>query len=253
MRIVKTDESETKDDEVTVENAGRKSGRIRKAPSRFGYDEFVDLVTVDHHAIMCRVTEPLSLKEAMESPNAKNWQEVADLEYESLVENDTWDLADLLKDRKAVGSRWVFKVKHHSDGRVERYKCRLVAKGYAQLYGADYDETFSPVVRFSSIRTLLSFAVQNNLYIQMDVVTAFLNRHLEEKIYMEQPEGYIKPGQEHLVCKLKRSIYGLIVSSLLEQGFHRIHAGNWIQTEHVRPLCVWEINNLRYLQFTWMI
>lgn len=96
-------------------------------------------MTVDHHSNMCRVTERLSLKEAMESSNAKNWQEAADLEYESLLENDTWDLVDLPKDRKAVGSRWVFKVKHHSDGRVERYKFRLIAKGYAQLYGADYD------------------------------------------------------------------------------------------------------------------
>lgn len=69
--IVKTDESETKDDEVTVENAVRKSGRIRKAPSRFGYNEFADVVTVDHHANRCRVTEPLLLKEAMESSNAK--------------------------------------------------------------------------------------------------------------------------------------------------------------------------------------
>lgn len=104
----------------------------------------------------------------------------------------------------------MFKVKHHSDGQVERYKCRLVAKGYSQKYGADYDETFSPVVRFSSIRTLLSFAVQNNLHVhQMDVVTAFLNGHLEEEIYMEQTDGYIRPGQEHLVCKLKKSIYGL--------------------------------------------
>ena len=207
---MKTDESETRDDEVTVESTVRTSGRIRNAPRRFGYDEYADVVTVDHYANMCRVTEPLSLKEAMESPNAKDWQEAADLEYESLLENETWDLVDLPRDRKAVGSRWVFKVKHHSDGRVERYKCRLVAKGYSQLYGADYDETFSPVVRFSSIRTLLSFAVQNNLHVhQMDVVTAFLNGHLEEEIYMEQPEGYVKPGQEHLVCKLKRSIYGL--------------------------------------------
>lgn len=101
-------------------------------------------------------------------------------------------------------------VKHHSDGQVERYKCRLVAKGYSQKCGADYDETFSPVVRFSSIHTLLSFVVQNNLHVhQMDVLTAFLNGHLEEKIYMEQPEGYVKPGQEHLECKLKKSIYGL--------------------------------------------
>lgn len=205
-----TDESETRDDEVTVNSTVRTSNRIRRTPRRYGYDEFADTVTVDHHAKMCSVTEPITLKEAMMSPNAKEWQEAADLEYESLLENETWDLVDLPRERKAVGSRWVFKVKHHSDGQVERYKCRLVAKGYSQLYGADYDETFSPVVRFSSIRTLLSFAIQNNLHVhQMDVVTAFLNGHLEEEIYMEQPEGYIKPGQEHLVCKLKKSIYGL--------------------------------------------
>lgn len=203
----KTGESESRDDEVVTIRA---SSRIRNAPRRYGYDDFADTVTVDHHANMCRVTEPITLKEAMVSPNAKEWQEAADLEYESLLENETWDLVDLPRERKAVGSRWVFKVKHHSDGRVERYKCRLVAKGYSQLYGADYDETFSPVVRFSSIRTLLSFAIQNNLHVhQMDVVTAFLNGHLEEEIYMEQPEGYIKPGEEHLVCKLKKSIYGL--------------------------------------------
>ena len=153
------------------------------------------MVTVEHYADVCHVTEPSTLKEAMMSPEAKEWQEAADLEYESLLENETWDLIDLPRDRQAIGSRWVFKVKHHSDAKVERYKCRLVAKGYSQKYGADYDETFSPVVRFSSIRTLLAFAVQNNLHVhQMDVVTAFLNGHQEEEIYMEQPEGYIKPG-----------------------------------------------------------
>ena len=93
---------------------------------------------------------------------------------------------------------------------VHRYKGRLVAKGYAQKYGVDYDETFSPLVRFSSIRALLAFAVQNDVLVhQMDVVTAFLNGTLKEEIYMQQPEGYAQPGSEHLVCKLKRSLYGL--------------------------------------------
>lgn len=206
--IMKTDERTPVD--ATVDETAREGGRIRKPPKRYGYDEFADLVTVDHYATVCCVAEPSTLKEAMMSPNAKEWQEAADLEYESLLENKTWDLVKLPKDRKAIGSRWVFKVKHHSDGRVERYKCRLVAKGYSQKYGADYDETFSPVVRFSSIRTLLSFAIQNNMHVhQMDVVTAFLNGHLDEEIYMEQPEGYIRPGEESLVCKLKKSIYGL--------------------------------------------
>lgn len=205
---MKTDKTTSVD--VTVDKTAREGGRIRKPPKRFGYDEFADLVTADHYAGVCRVEEPSTMKEAMMSPNAKEWQDAADLEYESLLENETWDLVELPKDRKAIGSRWVFKVKHQSDGRVERYKCRLVAKGYSQKYGADYDETFSPVVRFNSIRTLLSFAVQNNLHVhQMDVVTAFLNGHLDEEIYMEQPEGYIKSGEESLVCKLKKSIYGL--------------------------------------------
>ena len=99
----------------------------------------------------------------------------------------------------------VFKLKHATDVTVECFKACLVAKGYAQKYGIDYDDTFSPVVRFSSIRLLLAFAVQNDLLIhQMDVETAFLNGKLDEEIYIQQPEGYVKPGEEHLVCKLEK-------------------------------------------------
>ena len=129
---------------------------------------------------------------------------------QSLIKNETWKLVELPRDRKAIGCKWVFKVKYDCESRVERFKGRLVAKGYAQKYGIDYDETFSPVDRFSSIRALLAYAIQNNMLIhQMDVVTAFLKGKLEEEIYMEQPDGYIQPGQEHLVCKLQKSLYGL--------------------------------------------
>lgn len=107
---------------------------------------------------------------------AEEWMAAADSEYNSLIENSTWKLVELPPGRTAIGCKWVFKAKHDSQGKVNRFKARLVAKGYAQKYGIDYDETFSPVVRFSSIRALLAFAFQNNMIIhQMDVVTAFLN------------------------------------------------------------------------------
>ena len=168
-------------------------------------DEYVSMAIGDNHT-----EEPNTLEEALASQHSREWKEAADSEYQSLIDNDTWDLVELPANRTAIGCKWVFKAKTGSDGAVNRYKGRLVAKGYAQKYGVDYDETFSPVVRFSSIRALLAFAVQNDIIIhQMDVVTAFLNGSLEEEIFMEQPEGYVCPGGDHLVCKLKKSLYGL--------------------------------------------
>ena len=92
---------------------------------------------------------------------------------------------------------------------MEKYKARLVAKGYSQQYGLDYDETFSPVARFESLRTMLALAVQDGLHVnQMDVTIAFLNGKLKE-VYMDQPKGFVIRGKESLVCKLKHSLYGL--------------------------------------------
>ena len=103
----------------------------------------------------------------------------------------------------------MFKAKYGNDGKIDRFKRHLVAKGYAKKYDVDYDKTFSPVVCFSSIWVLLAFAVHNEMLIhQMDVVTAFLNGQLEEEIYIEQPDGYIRSGKK-LVCKLNKSLYGL--------------------------------------------
>ena len=126
------------------------------------------------------------------------------------MENDTWNLVKLPEGSEAIGSKWALKVKHDNSGRIERFKGHLVAKGYSQKHGIDYEETFTPVVRFSSIHTLLGFAADNNMIMhQMDVATAFLNGELQEEIYMQQPPGYEFPGKEGLVCKLKRSLYGL--------------------------------------------
>ena len=109
-----------------------------------------------------------------------------------------------------MGSKWVFKVKTDAEGSVERFKARLVARGFFQKSGVDYGVTFSPVARFESVRTVIALAVQNDLKLQqIDVTTAFLNGELKKEVYMKQPEGFVVKGQKHLVCKLKRSIYGL--------------------------------------------
>ena len=195
------------EEQVVQEHQHRYPRRQRTAPVRYGIDEFVDTAFLDE----VQIEEPKSIEEALKD---QEWKEAADSEYQSLMENETWKLVKLPTGRKPVGCKWIFKTKCTSDGKVERYKARLVAKGYTQKPGEDYDETYSPVVKYSSIRALLAFAVQNGMIVhQMDVVTAFLNGTLDEEIYMEQPPGYIKKGEEHLVCKLKRSLYGLKQSS----------------------------------------
>ena len=132
------------------------------------------------------------------------------MEMDSLHSNEVWELVEPPADRKVVGSKWIFKRKVDADGTVERYKARLVAQGCTQRFGLDYEETFSPVVRFESIRSMVALGAQHKLQLhQMDVSTAFLHGELTEEVYMRQPEGFIEPGKEHLVCRLKRSIYGL--------------------------------------------
>ena len=187
----------------------RRSQRVKKAPIRYGLDEYAD--TAQHVAYQATgIEEPANIKEALSSNRSREWKVAADCEYKSLIENKTWELVKPSEGRKAIGCKWVFRVKYDGNGRLERFKGRLVAQGFSQKYGIDYDETFSPVARFSSIRTLLAFSVERGMLVhQMDVVTAFLNGDLKEEIYMQQPPGYVQLGKEDLVCKLKKSLYGL--------------------------------------------
>ena len=111
----------------------------------------------------------------------------------------------LPESHNVIDSKWVFKRKYNADGTVDRCKARVVARGFSQEPGKDNIETFSPVSRLTSIRTLLAIANHLNLELhQMDVSRASLNGKLSEEIYMRQPKGYIQPGKEHLVCKLKK-------------------------------------------------
>lgn len=153
-------------------------------------------------------TIPHTYEDAMTGPHAEKWKAAMKDEYNSLLENNTWILTELPDDKKPIKSKWVFAVKEDTNGNVIKYKARLVAKGFSQIEGIDYQETFAPVVRYSSIRMLLGIAAHFNLRIaQMDAVTAFLNGKLDEEIYMEQPLHF--DDQSGRYCKLIKSIYGL--------------------------------------------
>ena len=115
---------------------------------------------------------------------------------------------DLPPGCKPLGYKWIFKMKLKADGSIDKYKVRLVVKGYKQKEGVDYFDTYSPVTRITSIRMLMAIAVLHNLEIhQMDVKSTFLNGELNDEMYMEQPEGFIVPSQEKKVCRLVKSLY----------------------------------------------
>ncbi|XXG65136.1 hypothetical protein AAC387_Pa05g2916 [Persea americana] len=154
--------------------------------------------------------KPQSFKEAVSSPEAPHWKEAIKSEIESILQNHTWELVDLPQGCKTLGCKWIFKRKMKANGSIEKYKARLVVKGYKQKEGLDYFDTYSPVTRITSIRMLIAIAAIHNFEIhQMDVKTAFLNGELDEEIYMEQPEGFNVPGQTKKVCRLVKSLYGL--------------------------------------------
>ena len=120
--------------------------------------------------------EPKNVKEALSCPSAEKWIKAMQEEMESMKMNHVWDLVDLPPGRQTIGNKWILKIKRKSDGSIERYKARLVAKGYTQKEGIDYEETFSPVVRFASIRLILAIVAHMDLELyQMDVKIAFLN------------------------------------------------------------------------------
>ena len=155
--------------------------------------------------------DPSTVEEALGSGNSEVWKRAMIEEFNSLQENNTWKLTELPPNRKPIQCKWVFKTKRDADGRIVRYKARLVAKGFTQKQGIDYGETFSPVVRYTSIRMLLAISAKYNLDIeQMDVVTAFLHGKIDEDIYMIQPPEF---AQDDKVCKLNKALYGLKQSS----------------------------------------
>ncbi|UYV66792.1 hypothetical protein LAZ67_4002870, partial [Cordylochernes scorpioides] len=136
--------------------------------------------------------DPKDVEEALSGKDSYFWRKAMKEEFDSLIENKTWELVDPPKGQNVIGSKWVFRRKYSSDGSLERHKARLVAKGFSQQYGIDYEETFAPVVRQSTIRVFFALAVEYNLIVhQMDVQSAYLNGEIKEEIYMAQPENFV--------------------------------------------------------------
>jgi hypothetical protein len=133
-----------------------------------------------------------------------------DEEMATLDANATWELVALPKDKKAIGCKWVYKVKHNANGSMNKYKARLVAKGYAQTYGINYEETYSPVAKMTIVRAIIVMAATKGWSLhQMDVSNAFLHGDLQEEMYMEQPPAYVDQTHPNLVCRLKKVLYSL--------------------------------------------
>lgn len=130
-------------------------------------------------------------------------------EMKALERNKTWELVEL-PEGKVVGLKWIYKMKYKPDGSIQKYKARLVARGYMQREGTDFEETFTPVARFDTIKAVLAIAARYKWEVyQFDVKSAFLNGYLAEDVYVEQPPGYEVKGRETKVCKLKKALYGL--------------------------------------------
>jgi hypothetical protein len=148
-------------------------------------------------------------EEAMQVDTKNKWEQGIKEEIYSLVNNQTWDLVQFPAGKRALQNKAVYKLKEEYGGK-NRYKDRLVVKGFAQKKGIYFDEIFSPVVNMNSIRTILSLVAVEDLHIeQLDVKTTFLHGDLEEDIYMKQPQGYDVNEKENLVCRLKKRLYGL--------------------------------------------
>jgi hypothetical protein len=182
------------------DEAPRRSKRQRTEKS-FG-DDFI-IYLMDH--------TPKTIAKAYSSADADYWKEAMRSEMDSIMSNGTWEVVGHPYGCKPVRCKWVIKKKLRPDSTIDKYKGRLVAKGYTQKEGEDFFDTYSPIARLTTIRVLLSLAASHSLLVhQMDVKTTFLNGELKEEIYMDcQPKGFVVKGQEGMVCKLVKSLYGL--------------------------------------------
>lgn len=185
--------------------------RTRKPATRteflenFGSSKSKDRAYVTHQKV-----EPRTYEEAINGPDAREWKLAIAKQLEALLSNGTWQVASLPPGRKPVTCKWVFKIKYNSDGTIDKYKARLVARGFTQVEDIDFHETFAPTLRFESLRMLIAFAMMYGLLIhQLDVDDAYLNSVLDEEIYMVLPLGYPSTNTKGKALRLLKGLYGL--------------------------------------------
>jgi hypothetical protein len=175
--------------------------------------------------------EPTTFQEAAQK---KQWKEAMTEENQFFMKIDVWEIVPRPKEKSVVTSKWVYKIKHAADGSVDKYKERFIARGFSQKEGEDYDETFAPIAKYTSIRDIMSLVASIGWSLhQMDVKTSFLNGAIEEEVYIEQPQGFEVHSRDTHFCKLKKDLYGLnqaprawyarIDSYLMRLGFSKSH------------------------------
>ncbi|KAJ9554092.1 hypothetical protein OSB04_018137 [Centaurea solstitialis] len=189
----------------------RKSARQRKQPGHLNDYEvetnYTNVTACFFLGMICDDTAPQNYQEAQ---GIAEWEAAMNEEMEALHQNDTWELVPRPQDIELLTSKWIFRLKRKVDGTIDRYKARLVARGFSQQYGLDYEETFSPVAKMVTIRTVISLAAHNNWNLwQLDVKNAFLYGELDRDIFMEQPQGFVSQRFPEHVCRLKKALYGL--------------------------------------------
>ncbi|KAK9055092.1 hypothetical protein SSX86_026172 [Deinandra increscens subsp. villosa] len=209
----------------TQPTSNSEGSTVHPITNYISYDKFSD----SHRSFLAAITtnhEPKYFKQAMQDPK---WVEAMKKEIQALENNNTWTLEPLPEGKRAIDSKWVYKIKYKPNGEIERYKARLVAKGFTQTEGVDFHDTFAPVAKLVTVRTLLAVAVKKDWIInQLDVNNAFLHGDLDEEVYMKVPQGFSKENETR-VCRLRKSLYGLkqasrnwykkITNFLLELGF----------------------------------
>jgi hypothetical protein len=174
-----------------------------------------DISSYRHRAnvTLADAAEPKTYNEAMASPDTSEWLATCEEEMQTWKDLEVYNIVPRPKGRKVIGSKWVFRVKRGPDGSIQKHKARIIAQGFTQVEGIDFDQTFAPVAKFSSLQTVFALATKHDLELhQMDVKATYLNADLKEDLYMEAPPGFEIP--EGHVLKLQKGVYGM------KQGGH---------------------------------